>query len=435
MIEFATLLIGLAFGPHQVEMVVQGPVAAIEISLDGQLVQRLENKPWKVEVDFGSHLTPHRLTASALDRDGKVLDSTHQIINYSRSSFEVAIVLDPAGDGPARTGRVIWQGVLDAAPRSATLRFDHQELPVDPDGGFVLPELDPDALHVLQASVTSAEGSTRLASLTFGGHYVDQTTTTLTAVPVTSNLDQPWSKDQAQNWLQRDGKPLEVFTVTAPTGLAFVVREDRLERAIRSVLPWRDNLRRFGSESDGNWSHDVMAICARPFEGSPGSFRMSHPAGVNSRYDLRQILLHMGPLVPDDPLDGRRLVANGQKLWDALAVAGLNAARKNIPRVVILMISHNLVRDSSQLTPDQAIDYLESIHVPLLIWAPDEDDPEKYGLPKDGRVYLGPAGLSEMEEEVGRELNSQTMIWVEGEHLPTEISLSKTTPPTVQLVH
>jgi hypothetical protein len=96
--------------------------------------------------------------------------------------------------------------------------------------------------------------------------------------------------------------------------------------------------------------------------------------------------------------------------------------------MVVLMISDKL-QDNSQLTVDQAVDYLRNIHVPLLIWAPDEQALEIFGLSQSERSFLGPAGLGDLEEEVGRELQSQTIVWVKGEHLPNELSLSDATPP------
>lgn len=198
MIEFATLLIGLVVGPRQVEMAVQGPVAAIEIVLDGQLASRLENDPWVVEIDFGNRLVPHRLTATTFDTGGKILGSTYQIVNYSRSSFEAVIVLDPVATGAARTGKVLWQGALNELPRRIDLLFDNQHLPVDTAGGFVLPGYDPGGIHVLETGMTFADGSTGIANLTFGGEFVDQTTTALTAVPVISPRGQPRSENQIQ---------------------------------------------------------------------------------------------------------------------------------------------------------------------------------------------------------------------------------------------
>jgi len=221
--------------------------------------------------------------------------------------------------------------------------------------------------------------------------------------------------------------------VTAPSGIAVVLRDDRLERSTRSVLPWRDKLVRSQTSISGATTYQVMAICARPFEGSPRTFRLSHPTSADSIYGLRRILLHKGPLVPNKKIDGRQLVKKGQKQWDSLAVAGLKATGRNTPRLVILMISNEL-EDNSQLTAQQAIDYLASIHVPLLVWAPTKKDLATFGISAYPHTYLGVTGLADLESEVGRSLSSQTIVWVKGEHLPNELSLSAIAPPEVALV-
>ena len=432
MIEFVSLLIGLVVGPRQVEMTVQGPVAVVEVALDGRLTHRITEEPWIVEVDFGARLVPHRLTATAFDGDGRAVDSTYQIVNYSRASFEAAIVLDEGEEKTVRTGRVIWRGALDEPPRRIALTFDNQPLEVDSGGGFVLPEHDPGALHVVESTVTFADGSTGIADLTFGGQFVDQTTTALTAVPLTASKKIDWRQERVGGWLEIEGQPAEVFTLSQPQGVAVVVRDHRLERATRSVLPWRDNALRRPFQSSGSLDYRVMAIGTRPLQTAPGTFRLTHPAKVDPRYGLRRILLHEGPLVPNKGVDGRKLVKKEQKLWDCLAVAGLNAARRNTPRVVVLMISDKL-NDFGQLSALQAVDYLRSIHVPLLVWAPAEKHLSSFGLNGVDRSYLGVTGLGELEADLGRMLASQIIVWVKGERLPNEVSLSPAAPAEVEL--
>lgn len=350
MLEFTTLLIGLVLGPRQVELAIQEPVAAIEVSLDGHLLHRLGEKPWSLEVDFGDRLIPHRLMATGFDKDGNQLSTAYQIVNYSRSSFEATIILDHDPLEPSRTGKVIWQGAWSEPPQRIELLFDSQELHVDSDGTFHLPGNDPAAVHVLETTVVFAEGSTGVASLTFGGEYSDQTTSSLTAVPVTSARSQPWSKARVRGWLQANGQPVNVFTVTAPTKILVILRDHRLEKATRSVVPWRDRLlvSRFGTS--GSTDYLAMAINARPLQNSRGTFRLSRPKSVRPGNGLRRILLHEGSLVPNKSIDGRVLAKTEQKLWDALAVAGLNATRRNTPRLAVLMISNTLA-DNSQLTP------------------------------------------------------------------------------------
>ena len=73
MISFATLLLGLLMGPRSVELTVGGPVARVELLLDGASVAVLSSPPWAHDVDFGPRPEPHELVAVALDAEGKEL--------------------------------------------------------------------------------------------------------------------------------------------------------------------------------------------------------------------------------------------------------------------------------------------------------------------------------------------------------------------------
>ncbi|HEY0555325.1 MAG TPA: hypothetical protein VGG20_13760, partial [Thermoanaerobaculia bacterium] len=63
MIAFVTLLLGLISGVYPIEVKVSGPVAAVELSLDGGTPERIEAPPWVGRVDLGSGLLPHQLVA------------------------------------------------------------------------------------------------------------------------------------------------------------------------------------------------------------------------------------------------------------------------------------------------------------------------------------------------------------------------------------
>jgi len=53
MLEFITLFLGLTSGPQMVQLEAGGSLAAVEVQLDGRVVDRVEQMPWEVEVDFG----------------------------------------------------------------------------------------------------------------------------------------------------------------------------------------------------------------------------------------------------------------------------------------------------------------------------------------------------------------------------------------------
>ncbi|MGB5659353.1 MAG: hypothetical protein WBO54_07710, partial [Thermoanaerobaculia bacterium] len=89
MIEFATLFLGLVFGPQQVGFLVHESVAAIEISLDYQVVGRLNQPPWQLTVDFGEELAPHVLEVMAYGSSGTELDRAEQWTNVFTQQTEV----------------------------------------------------------------------------------------------------------------------------------------------------------------------------------------------------------------------------------------------------------------------------------------------------------------------------------------------------------
>src|SRR4051812_20802165 len=69
-IAFLSLFFGLIAGPCPVELAVGGPVAAVELRVDGRIAQTLQGPPWKTEIDFGADLQPHEIVALALDAEG-----------------------------------------------------------------------------------------------------------------------------------------------------------------------------------------------------------------------------------------------------------------------------------------------------------------------------------------------------------------------------
>ena len=91
MITFASLFLGLVLGNHPVNLLVDGPVAAVELHLDGREIARLEHEPWRVLADFGQELAPHKLEAIAFVAEGHELHRTHQWINMARPPAEVRL--------------------------------------------------------------------------------------------------------------------------------------------------------------------------------------------------------------------------------------------------------------------------------------------------------------------------------------------------------
>jgi YVTN family beta-propeller protein len=115
-----------------------------------------------------------------------------------------------------------------------------------------------------------------------------------------------------------------------------------------------------------------------------------------------------------------------QRLSDAVAVAGRMVYRLGHPRLVVLIISEDPV-DASSLSPATVRRYLASLGVPLVVWSPAHE-----------RIRGSPWGEVEWIEtttklrralnRVSNRLDEQRIVWLEGLHLPQQITLS----PAVQ---
>ena len=68
-VAFVTLFLTLVSGPQTVKVAVTGPVAAVEVLLNGESVGVMRGEPWRLECDFGS-LRPLTLEAVAFDAAG-----------------------------------------------------------------------------------------------------------------------------------------------------------------------------------------------------------------------------------------------------------------------------------------------------------------------------------------------------------------------------
>lgn len=438
MVVFVTLFLGLMAGHRPVEIAVGDSVAAIELYLDGGLAARLEGPPWTADVDFGPTLEPHRIEARAFDAAGRPLDEVHRLVNYSRSEYGAVIVLDPrpdggSPDGVSRSGRVKWLAVLDRQPVRLEVKLDGRPLAVEPDGRFHLPPHDPGAGHVVSAVLTFEDGSAVPAEMAFGGVYGDRVTSALSAVPITSPRGRPWPVERVRGWLERDAEPLNAFTTRAELGMLLILRDERMRAELRFL---RKRLARGRSPRRGSApvqipGYEATVIAPRPVAAHPGTFQLVRMTPSSLRYGLLPLLTSDRPLIDVEKRSVPRSAP--QKLWDSLAVAGVNAAVTNRPRAVLLAVGSD-PGDESLHTWQQARHYLESLRVPLFVWASTPEVLAGLGLEESERISSGLAGLERLADRVEVELESQTVVWLEGEHLPGEVTLSPAAPEGVELV-
>ncbi len=111
----------------------------------------------------------------------------------------------------------------------------------------------------------------------------------------------------------------------------------------------------------------------------------------------------------------------GQRLTDAIAVAGLRASAAGRPRAVLLIL-HGDPADNSRKDPAGVLRYLGLLRVPHYVWSTAAEPTETAWGPAEDvstRRKLRKAG-----ERLGQALARQWIVWLEGQHLPHEIELS-----------
>lgn len=81
MIEIVTLFLGLYNGAQAVEVRAGEPVAAVELRLDGETVEKLSQPPWIFRFDLGTELAPHLLVAVGYGADGAEFGRSLRWIN------------------------------------------------------------------------------------------------------------------------------------------------------------------------------------------------------------------------------------------------------------------------------------------------------------------------------------------------------------------
>ena len=122
MITFAFLFLGLVLGIHEVEVLVEGDVAAVRLELDGQVIGELTSEPWRLPIDLGPMLRPHKLEAIALDAKGQEIDTARQLINLPRGRAEASLLLEGPDPQKPDSARLVWQHVEYQTAEKTTFR-------------------------------------------------------------------------------------------------------------------------------------------------------------------------------------------------------------------------------------------------------------------------------------------------------------------------
>jgi hypothetical protein len=433
-IAFASLFLGLIVGVQPVAVLVEGPVAAVRFELDGKAVGRVAKEPWTVLVDFGAELTPHELVARALDAAGKEIGVQRQFVNLPRPPAEVEVLLERDVKGRPVAARYSGQSLIALRPARVDVRFDGRVLPADESNRVTFPDYDGEARHVLSVELEFSSAVRSKTDVVFGGLESGVARSELTAVAVRSaSPEKILETGDLEGALLREARHLPVVAVEQGSAVVCVVRGPSVYQALKSLgaggrttsirMPNGRRLPQF----DRDASRQAMAlekedhlrfIWPMPRSGRDASAQLFDRSRDFAGSDGGIAWLLTRVEHPDQhPAEVR--------LADAAAVAGLEAAGSGSRRAVVLVLGDETA-DRSRHTPASVRRYLETIRVPFAVWS--LKSPVTQPLAKDWGAVQDVSSAARLEKAVDHlkaDLASQRIVWVQGRHLPQEITLSE----------
>jgi hypothetical protein len=412
LVAFASLLLGLIIGPWQVALMVSPPVTAVRLELDGQRMATLEAAPWKATVDFGDDLLPHRLDAVGLDGAGRELCRATQWINMPRPETEVDVMLARDEKGVPVAANVAWAAVKLDDPQEVHMALDGQPLPMEGPTRASLPQVDLSIPHVLRVEAVFRDDARAAREVIFGGAKVDHTAAELTAVPVTCQRRLRFRDAKAlEGALHLPGKAAAVEAVEATPVRVLVVVDARVRKQLRRLA---EGITERWERADtlgfvDTWPRVVQAQGIRNqifriVRGRvPRDFRILLRAGLPHESDLDPEL---------------------QKLGDAVALAGIDAAAGSKRRAVVFLAA-GVPPMPDEMSGAQVRRLLAALKVPLRVWCPLPDVSTEFraswGSVQDTSTTRRlRAALADLQDD----LDEQHIVWIEGIHLPQDITFA-----------
>jgi hypothetical protein len=425
MVTFVSLFLWLIAGIHPVEVAVEGPVASVEILLDGEKVGVAMPPDWRLDCDFGAALRPHELVAVALDETGAELNRARQVVNLPRPKAEVEIVLEESSSGRPEAVQVVTQNALWLEPEIVEVTFDQQLLTGD-GGRFSLPEYDPDETHLLSVEARFPDGVTARDDISFSGRYGGRVATELTAVPIVVEGKRRPKPAELEGSLRARGQALRVAAVERPGARVYLVRDYGAWPTMQAIN--FEMIRRSPWLEGAALKRGTRLESAEELSPEIDRFHLVVPNAIRRR--KLEVFPVVGPyhLRPIDlswlasHVYSQDAAVEGQKVAAAVAVAGVRAARDGGPRTVILMLSEN-VADASVDRAGDVREYLRALRVPLVVWSTAGGGTA--GGWGEAAEVSDETSLNKASKRVLKELKRQWIVWVEGRYLPGEIELDQ----------
>lgn len=421
-IVFLSIFLGIVTGEQTIEVAVSSEVDAVEIRVDGELVQEIFDPPWRVAYDFGPELTTHELTAVALNKAGREISRAVQLLNVPRGRVEAEILLEDWVDGSPTVARVVWHSAEVMEPLRTAITLDGVPLAAPDTERVELPTLDPEVFHFLAAELVFPDREVATTEVVFGGAYGTGVETELTAVPLRVGLRKVRSPAATSGWLRTtDGRDLPIVALDESAAEVAVVREDtaivplaQLDARMRQTRDFNYKALRLGRRDQ------LRFVSTRPSSSL-------HPS---IRYDVFPISRAYSPkdgalpaLIAGVFFKGDNTPA--QQLTDAVAIAGrfLVESRK---RRAVLVIAADCASISGQYSAQSVRRYLAELHVPLVVWqtGPVRKEKRDQGLCATAEEIDTAKRFSAAVRRLRNELDRQQIAWVRGRPLPRQIEIA-----------
>jgi hypothetical protein len=412
----------LVVGTVPIRVIVGGPVASVELVLDGKPAGSLTPPAWSDDLDLGKEIVPHELVARALDAQRNELARARQWLNLPRPPAEVEILLERNALGLVTSARFSWESLTGEQPKSVRASFNGKPVTASKEHSVRLPAYNTDEVQLLTVELEFENAVHARKDLVFGGRAGEQAESELTAVPihVRAGRENP-TPAMLQGVLRSGGKPLDVVAVEEGAGILLVVR-DTVARGL-GRFRFEGSLQMLRRDLLLDRHCKIRFVWPRP-AAYPGSRLPVELFPVSSELDsgtggLRWILTRVFNPQPEH---------RSPRFTDAVAVAGLNAYGTFRRRAVLLVLSPE-DHDTSQYDADMVRRFLASLRVPLFVWS--------LGPPVGpvGSAWAWTEAIDVSSEEALKaefarikvELETQRIVWVPGKVLPQDVSLLEDT--------
>lgn len=411
-VAFATLFLGLAVGPQTVQVLVSHEVSAVEILVDGRQLARIEGEPWEALCNLGESLKPRNMEAVAYSAAGIEIGRASVWLNSEMGPAAAEILVDTDPESGKVVAHVRSTSQTSERPERFTAVFDGVPVEATDPNEIVLPPHDPDQLHYLRVDLEFAGSVTSTVERTFGGSFVDDVATELTAVPLQLSGQADEAALERPYWLLAEGSEATVVDVVSGPGELIVIRDQsaqaRLDRMVRRAAV---SYRSVASLKRGDTVRIMSPVPKHlPRSGLDLSLYDGTPPLTSKEGGLLWFLTNIR--TPRVPL-------RMQRLSTAVAVAGADAASSQRRRAVVLLLGPQPA-DNSRYAPREVRRYLEAMHVPFAVWSTEGERETPWGRAKD---ISSMGKFQRVTKQLVKRMQLQRIAWVRGVYHPPQISL------------